>query len=98
MLNLDPFGQHAHWVAVRPEYQGRGLAKAALSYALTRLAEWHERAWLATSTARPVAIKLYQSFGFRPDLEPPSARAAWEHVQLRLNHQALEEALQLTVP
>jgi GNAT superfamily N-acetyltransferase len=76
---------------VRPEYQGRGLGKAALSYALTRLAGWHERAWLATSTARPVAIQLYLNFGFRPDLQPSGARAAWERVQLQLKHPALAE-------
>ena len=86
-------GDHGriHWVAVRPSYQGRGLGKAALSYALKRLAEWHERSFLDTSTARIRAIKLYLDFGFVPDLDLPGACDAWREVRSALSHPVLEE-------
>lgn len=54
-----------HWVAVHPDYQRRGLARAALSFVLEREAADHDRAWLWTSTGRPGAIALYEWFGFR---------------------------------
>ncbi len=82
-----------HWVAVRPVYQGRGLGRASLSYALNRMSEWHEQAWLATSTARLPALKMYLDFGFVPDLSPPNAADAWRAVQAFLNHPALSAAL-----
>jgi GNAT superfamily N-acetyltransferase len=78
-----------HWFAIRPGHQGRGLGRAALSYAMQRLAEWHERAWLATSTGRLAAIKLYLDFGFAPDLEPDGARDAWREVATYLDHPGL---------
>ena len=54
-----------HWVAIVPEFQGRGLAKPLLSHVLQSLrAHGHTRAILTTSLQRPRAIVLYQSFGF----------------------------------
>ena len=78
-----------HWVATRRAFQGRGLAKAGMSFAMRSLARWHERAWLATNTARLGAIKLYLDFGFVPDLDTPSARQAWLAVRRTLDHPAL---------
>ncbi|MGD2175034.1 MAG: GNAT family N-acetyltransferase [Candidatus Brocadiaceae bacterium] len=80
-----------HWLAVRPAYRRRGLAKAAMSHAMERLAEWHERAWLTTSTRRIGAIKLYLDFGFVPDLEPDGACEAWRSVRSDLDHSTLGE-------
>jgi len=82
-----------HWFAIRPAYRGRGLARPALSFALQRLAEWHERAWLDTSASRLPAIKLYLDFGFLPDLEALRAREAWAGVRAGLDHPALRAAL-----
>ena len=79
-----------HWVATRPAYQGKGLGKAGLSYALTQLARWHSRAYLDTQTARLPAIKLYLDFGFVPDLDQDNAREAWRGVKERLSHPALD--------
>lgn len=79
-----------HWVAVRPAYQGRGLGKAGLAFALSRLACWHQRAYLTTNTARLPALRLYLDFGFLPDLDEPNARAIWRPVQEALRHPALE--------
>lgn len=78
-----------HWVATRRAHQGKGLAKAGLSFTLRQLARWHERAMLDTSTGRVGAIKLYLDFGFVPDLDAPFAREAWAAFRQRLDHPAL---------
>lgn len=78
-----------HWLAVRPAYQGKGLAKAAMSFVLKQLAQWHDRAWLDTSSGRLNAIKLYLDFGFLPDMDAPAAAIAWKQVQQRLHHPTL---------
>ena len=82
-----------HWVAVRRTYQQRGLGKAGLSFALHRLAEWHERSYLITQTHRLPAIKLYLNFGFLPDLVPEGAIEHWRQVQSQLEHPSLDHAL-----
>ncbi|HIG56990.1 MAG TPA: GNAT family N-acetyltransferase [Candidatus Latescibacteria bacterium] len=79
-----------HWVANRPAYQGLGLGKAGLSFALTTLAQWHDRALLGTQTKRLPAIALYLNFGFLPDLEEPGAREDWQGLKEQLKHPALE--------
>jgi len=54
-----------HWVAIRLSYQGRGLSKPLMRKVLSALRELgYEKAYLTTSRRRPVAIRLYQSFGF----------------------------------
>ena len=80
-----------HWVAVRPRCQGKGVAKAGLAYAMNRLAEWHDRCYLVTSTERVGAIALYLNYGFRPDMTAANAAAAWGGLKLRLRHPALVE-------
>jgi len=82
-----------HWIAIRPAYQGLGLGKAALSFALNQLSQWHERAFLGTQTMRIPAIKLYLNFGFVPDLDSPGAREAWREVAATLSHPLLAHAL-----
>jgi len=79
-----------HWFAIRPSHQGRGLARPMISYVLERFAAWgHPAAWLATSTSRLPALKLYLDFGFAPDLEQPGAREVWARVRANLPHPAL---------
>ncbi len=80
-----------HWVATRRAHQGKGLAKAGLSFTLRQLARWHARAMLDTSTGRVGAIKLYLDFGFVPDLDQPFAREAWAALRQRLDHPALRD-------
>jgi len=54
-----------HWVAIRPAYQGQGLSRPLMSEVLRALKRLgHERAYLTTSRRRPIAIRLYKSFGF----------------------------------
>ncbi len=79
-----------HFVAVRRAHQGKGLCKAAMTYTMRRLAEWHERAMLTTQVERLGAIKVYLDFGFVPDMEQPVAREAWRLVREKLWHPALD--------
>jgi beta-glucuronidase len=60
-----------HWLSVRRTWQGQGLGRAGLAHAMRVLAQWHDRAYLVTSTERLGAINLYRDFGFEPD-EPGS--------------------------
>jgi ribosomal protein S18 acetylase RimI-like enzyme len=78
-----------HWVAVRPRFQRRGLARAGMSHALTQLARWHSRAVLGTSTARIGAIALYLEYGFVPQIDSPDDRQAWSNVAAEINHPLL---------
>lgn len=82
-----------HWVAIRPAEQGKGLAKAAMSHALTVMARWHDRCVLQTSIERLAAIKVYLDFGFVPDFTPARAREHWQRAQAQLGHPALADAL-----
>ena len=95
--NRDYKGQEygvIHWVAIRPAYQGIGLGKAGMSFAMTRMAQWHERAMLGTQTRRLPAIRLYLNFGFLPELDREGAVEIWKTVSAKLGHPALERALQ----
>ena len=83
-----------HWVSIRPRCQGRGLAKAALSAALRKLAQWHDDCYLVTSGERLGAIAIYLNFGFEPDMTPANAPAAWADIDRRLDHPAIRKALE----
>lgn len=57
-----------HWVAIAPSHQGRGLAKPLVSATLQRLRELgHSSAYLKTDSSRPIAIRVYEAFGFHLD-------------------------------
>jgi len=71
------FGR-VHWVAIVPEYQGRGLAKPLMTAICRRLCELgHARAYLSTSSARVKAIRLYLRFGFKPLIRSVEEREVW---------------------
>jgi GNAT superfamily N-acetyltransferase len=56
-----------HWLALAPEFQGKGLSKPLMTTVCTRLRELgHTQAYLKTSSARIPAINLYLRFGFAP--------------------------------
>ena len=70
-----------HYVAILPEYQGRGLSKPLLAKVCTRLRELgHERAYLTTSTGRLRAIRLYLRFGFVPLIRSPEDAKALQEI------------------
>lgn len=81
----EALGRHLgriHWVAIHPDWQGRGLAKPLLSAACRRLAALgHRESYLKTSSARVEAINLYLSFGFRPKAMKPEDGQAWEELK-----------------
>ncbi len=70
-----------HWVAIEPDYQGRGLAKPLLATAMHRLAQDHQRAFLSTQTTSYRAVGLYLKFGFEPVLATDSDCRAWAIVE-----------------
>lgn len=79
-----------HWVAIVPEFQGKGLCKPMLSAVLNRMVELgHRRAMLGTQTVRLVAIKTYLDYGFVPDLSKKGSADAWKSVRDKLPHPAL---------
>jgi len=74
----EPALGRIHWVAIRPAFQGLGLAKPLLAWVCTRLRELgHTRAYLTTSTARVPAICLYFGLGFQPNLEGTGRQQDW---------------------
>jgi GNAT superfamily N-acetyltransferase len=77
------FGR-VHYVAIVPEYQGRGLSKPLMTITCRRLRQLgHDRAYLATFTARIPAINLYRQFGFVPLIRNAEEAAAWHAVRER---------------
>jgi GNAT superfamily N-acetyltransferase len=73
----EPAGR-LHWVAVAPKFQNRGIGRALISATLDRLEELGDvRAYLTTSTIRPVAIKLYLDFGFAPVIRSDEEFSTW---------------------
>ena len=55
-----------HWVAILPEYQGRGLAHPLLAQTLVTLKKLgHSRTFLTTDQARVAALGLYRRHGFK---------------------------------
>lgn len=76
----QPWGR-IHWVALLPEYHGRGLAKPLLAAACWRMRELgHNQAYLVTSSARIPAINLYRSFGFAPEIHTPDDEMVWSQI------------------
>jgi GNAT superfamily N-acetyltransferase len=80
-----------HWIAISPEFQGRGLARPLLSAVLNLSRELgFSRALLYTETVRIPAIKLYLDLGFVPNLSYPGGQNAWNLIRSSLAHPALE--------
>ena len=78
-----------HWVGIRHDHQGRGLAKPMVSEVCRRLRNLgHDRAFLTSSTARIPAINLYRVFGFEPVVRSAEDWLAWDclrqHMKLGL--------------
>lgn len=73
-----------HWVAIEPEFHGRGLSKPLLTAAMELLATFHSSAFLGTQTESWRAIGLYQSYGFERVIETDGHRRGWAIVDERL--------------
>jgi len=66
-----------HWVAIRENYQGRGIGKPLVSRALHLLSAFHDRAYLTTQTTSCRAVKIYLDFGFIPYITDESQKVGW---------------------
>jgi GNAT superfamily N-acetyltransferase len=56
-----------HWVAILPEFQGKGLGKALVALLLNRMSQLvHILAKVNTYTSKITAINMYLKFGFCP--------------------------------
>lgn len=72
-----------HWVAIIPEYQGRGLAKCLLSAVMNSFLKIGglKTCTLGTSSGRSMAIPLYLAFGFEPLIFSDRERNAWHAIR-----------------
>lgn len=82
-----------HWVAVRRDHQGKGLAKPLISRVLQVMRELgYQEVKIPTQTTTWLAVKVYLDFGFRPI--PQNATNSYEGyriVRTLTNHPALSE-------
>jgi len=70
-----------HWVAVVPEYQGRGLSIPMVTRTLSLFPSLGcSRAYLMTNAVRITAISLYLKLGFKPVIHSPGDQEAWEEI------------------
>lgn len=81
-----------HWVAVRREDQGKGLARPLIAYALRLMRSLgHSRAVIPTQTNTWLACKLYLDFGFYPIPENAERnRDGWRIMRALTDHPALK--------
>ena len=80
-----------HWVAIKPEYQGLGLAKCLLSAVLKKLASLgHDKFYLRTYSMRDKAIQLYLGFGFEPVIYSVEDSEIWKGIAQEIPHKELE--------
>ena len=93
ITNRDKSGDGwLHWVAVRREYQGKGLSKPLISHVLELMrALGYTHAKIPTQTTTWLACRIYLDFGFRP--LPQNAvnnKDGWRIIKALTNHAALE--------
>jgi GNAT superfamily N-acetyltransferase len=75
-----------HWVVLREDYRGKGLAKPLLSFACDMLKQLdHKQAYLTTDTDLFPAISLYLKFGFQPEINLDQDKHTWDDVYRHLN-------------
>lgn len=82
-----------HWVAVKREYQGRGLSKPLIGYVLRVMRDLgYSHAKIPTQTTTWLACKIYLDFGFVPIPENAvHSRDGWRIVRMLTEHPTLAE-------
>lgn len=82
-----------HWIAVKQEHQGKGLARPLISHVLNRLVELHyAKIKIPTQTTSWVAVRLYLSFGFRPvPKNAVTSREGYRMMRTLTGHPSLHE-------
>lgn len=80
-----------HWVAVRREYQGRGLAKPLIAFTLGLMPGLgYSHAMLSSQTNTWLACQIYLDFGFRPHPESVAENPmGWNILKALTDHPAL---------
>lgn len=80
-----------HWVAVRREYQGKGLSKPLITYVLRVMNTLgHSRAKIPTQTNTWLACKVYMDLGFLPVEDNLKHNyEGWRIVKALTSHKAL---------
>lgn len=80
-----------HWVAVRREYQGKGLSKPLITYVLNVMEKLgYRHAKIPTQTNTWLACKVYLDLGFVPlPANKMNSREGWQIVKTLTNHPAL---------
>ena len=88
LLEGKPF---LHYIAVHPDFRGRGLAKPLMSQVLARHAELGRRGcFLTTDDPRLPAINSYVQLGYCPVLWSDDAAPRWHSVMRQLGLARLE--------
>ncbi len=82
-----------HWVAVKREYQGKGLSKPLISYTLKVMrALGYAHAKIPTQTTTWLAVKIYLDFGFMPIRENAvNSYNGWCIIKTLTKHKALSD-------
>ena len=81
-----------HWVAVRRDHQGKGLARPLIAQTLRVMKELgHASALLTTQTHSWVAVRLYLQFGFHPEEKNAlEACDGWRIIRTLTKHPAVD--------
>lgn len=82
-----------HWIAVKPQYQGLGIAKAIIGYCVKNAIEIEGdvQLYLHTQTWSYSAINIYRKFGFNFMTEPKIGR--WDNSKFGEAYKIIEEYL-----
>lgn len=82
-----------HWVAVKREYQGKGLSKPLITYVLNVMkALGYNNAKIPTQTNTWLAVKVYLDLGFRPIPENAvHSYMGWRIIKTLTKHKALND-------
>lgn len=80
-----------HWVAVKREYQGKGLSKPLITYVLNLMRDMgYTHAKIPTQTTTWLAVKIYLDFGFVPiPKNAESSKIGWSIIKELTNHRLL---------
>ena len=82
-----------HWVAVRREWQGKGLSKPMISHVIQVMKQLgYTRAKIPTQSTTWLAVKVYLDLGFRPiEKNYIRCRDGWRIVKRLTDHPALSD-------
>ncbi len=92
LLEKEEYGYDAavDWLAIKKEYQGKGLSKPLISRFISLANELgHKKIILHTQTTTWLAAKLYLDFGFEPLNK--NEKKGWEILKRLTNHDKLKE-------